>query len=128
MIDAALRLEYNTTYYVDSDVFANIGQWPGLMIAKGTWDYVEGLEGSLEAYRRAHGPKEIFVFRGPHSPATQNPENMRLMGARMAAFAEAAVLDRPVAGARAPADLRDLVAFSPDHWGLTMAPAGARGN
>lgn len=28
---------------------------------------------------------------------------MRLAGARMAAFAEAAVLDRPVAGARAPA-------------------------
>ena len=128
MIEAALRLEYNTTYYVDSDVFANIGKWPGLMIAKGTWDYVEGLEGSLAAYRRARGPKEIFVFRGPHPLATQNPENMRLVGARMAAFAEAAVLGRPsVAGARVPEDLRNLVASSPDHWELTTAPAGAQG-
>ena len=128
MIEAALRLEHNTTYYVDSDVFANIGKWPGLMIVKGTWDYVEGLEGSLEAYRRAREPKEISVFRGPHPLATQNPENMRLVGARMAAFAEAAVLGRPsVAGARVPKDLRDLVASSPDHWELTTAPAGAQG-
>ncbi len=127
MIEAALRLEYSTTYYLDSDVFANIGKWPGLMIAKGTWDYVEGLEGSLAAYQRAREPKEIFVFRGPHPPATQNPENMRLVGARMAAFAEAAVLGRPtVAGAHAPTDLRDLVASSPDHWDLTTGPAGAQ--
>ena len=129
MVEAALRLEYNTTYYLDSDVFASIGKWPGLMIAKGTWDYVEGLEGSLAAYQRAREPKEIFVFRGPHPLAPQNPENMRLVGARMAAYAEAAVLGRPsVPGARAPADLRDLVASSPDHWELTTAPAGTQGN
>ena len=128
MIEAALRLEYNTTYYVDADVFAGIGKWPGLMIAKGTWDYVEGLEGSFEAYRRARAPKDIFVFRGPHPLATQHPENMRLVGARMAAFAEAAVLGRPVAGARAPTDLRDLVASSPEYWELTTAPSGARNN
>ena len=81
MIEAALRLEHSTTHYVDSDVFAKFGKWPGLMIAKGTWDYVEGLEGSLDAYRRPREPREIFVFRGPHSLATQNPENMRLVGA-----------------------------------------------
>ncbi len=126
MVEAALRLEYNTTYYPDSDVFANIGKWPALMIVKGTWDYVEGLEGSLEAYRRAREPKEIFVFRGPHPLATQSPDNMRLVGQRMAAFATAAVLGQSaVPGAHAPADLRDLVLSSPDFWERTTAPVKA---
>ena len=125
MVEAALREEYSTTYYVDSDVSAHIGDWPALLIAKGTWDYVEGLEGSLEAYRRAQEPKEIFVFRGPHGLATQSTENMRQVGARMAAFATAAVLGRPtVPGARAPTDLRDLVTSSPDYWERTTDPAG----
>ena len=128
MVEAALREEYNTTYYVDSDVSAHIGDWPALMIAKGTWDYVEGLEGSLDAYRRAREPKEIFVFRGPHVLATQSPENMRLVGARMVAFARAAVLGLPrVPGAHAPADLRDLVTSSADHWERTTDPARDRG-
>ena len=125
MIEAALREEYNTTYYVDSDVFANgSATGPRLMIAKGTWDYVEGLEGSLAAYQRAQEPKEIFVFLGPHALATQNPETMRLVGARMAAFARAAVLGLPnVPGAHAPRDLRDLVLSSADHWERTTDPA-----
>ena len=126
MIEAALRLEHNTTYYVDADVFTGIEAWPALMIVKGTWDYVEGLEGSLEAYRRAREPKEIFVFRGPHTLPTQHPENMRLAGARMVSFAKAAVLGLPsVPGAHAPTDLRDLVVSSPDHWERTTDPAGA---
>ena len=129
MVEAALRLEYNTTYYVDSDVFAHIGAWPALMVAKGTWDYVEGLEGSLAAYQRAREPKEIFVFRGPHVLATQSPENMRLVGARMAAFATAVVLGRPtVPGAHTPTDLRDLVTSSPDHWERTTDPTRSKGD
>lgn len=123
MIEAALRTEYHTTYYVDSDVFANVGRWPGLLIVKGIWDYVEGLEGSLDAYRRAQEPKEIFVFRGPHPLVTQDPENMRLAGSRMVAFAMAAVLGLPrVGGAHPPSDLKNLVGSSPDHWELTTAP------
>ncbi len=128
MVEAALRTEFNTTYYVDSDVFANVGQWPGLLIAKGIWDYVEGLEGSLEAYRQAREPKEIFVFRGPHPLATQDPGNMRQAGARMVAFARAAVLGKArVEGARPPADLKDLVTSSADHWERTTAPTSPGG-
>ena len=124
MIEAALRTEYNTTYYADSDVFANIDKWPGLLIVKGTWDYVESMEGSLEAYRHAREPKEIYLFRGPHPLATQNPENMRLAGGRMVAFARAAVLDQAkVEGAHAPSDLRDLVTASPNFWDLNTSPA-----
>lgn len=123
MIEAALRLEHNTTYYVDSDVFAKVGTWPGLLIEKGLWDYVEGMEGAFDTYNRAREPKDIFVFRGPHSLASQNPENMRLAGARMAAFAEAAVLGKPqVEGARRPRDLKELVGSSPGHWEPTTAP------
>jgi pimeloyl-ACP methyl ester carboxylesterase len=123
MIEAALRTEYNTTYYVDSDVFANVGKWPALMIVKGTWDYVEGLEGSLEAWRMAREPKEIFVFRGPHPLATQNAENMRLVGIRMASFARAAVLgERRADGASAPSSLKELVLSSPNYWELTTDP------
>ena len=123
MVEAVLREERSTTYYPDGDVLANLGRWPGLLIVKGTWDYVEGLEGSLDAYRRAREPKEIFVFRGPHALHTQAEENMRLAGERMVAFVTAAVLGRPrVEGARPPADLRALVASSPDHWELTTAP------
>ncbi|WP_426959462.1 hypothetical protein [Muricoccus radiodurans] len=123
MIEAALRVERNTTYYPDGEVFAGIARWPGVAIIKGTWDYVEGLEGSLDAYRRAREPKEIFVFRGPHVLPTQAEENMRLAGQRMAAFATAAVLGRPsVEGAQAPADLRALVLSSPPYWERTTAP------
>lgn len=123
MVEAALRENYNTTYYVDSDVFANIDKWPGLLIAKGIWDYVEGLEGSLEAFRHAREPKDIFVFRGPHPLATQSVDNMRLVGTRMVAFARAAVLGQDgVEGANAPGNLKDLVLSSPDHWEVTTAP------
>lgn len=75
-------------------------------------------------YRQAREPKDIFVFRGPHVLATQSPENMRLVSARMAAFARAAVLSLPnVPGAHAPKDLRDLVTSSADQWERTSDPA-----
>jgi hypothetical protein len=90
---------------------------------RGTWDYVEGLEGSFDAYKRATGLKDIFVFRGPHALNTQAPENMKLAGERMAAFARAAVLgSKQVQGAVAPANLKELVVSSPDHWETTTAP------
>jgi pimeloyl-ACP methyl ester carboxylesterase len=123
MIEAALRTEFSTTYYVDSGVAAGVDRWPALQIIKGTWDYVEGLEGSLETYRRAKGLKDIFVFHGPHQLETQSPENMRLVGERMASFAKAAVLGkRQVEGAVPPADLKRLVLSAPDHWERTTPP------
>jgi pimeloyl-ACP methyl ester carboxylesterase len=123
MVEAALRTEYATTYYPDSEVFAGIAQWPGLAIIKGSWDYVEGLEGSLEAFRAARQPRDIFVFRGPHPLQTQDGENMRLAGARMVAFARAAALgQKDVEGGQNPEDLRALVLSSPDNWEWTTAP------
>ncbi len=123
LIEAALRSDYNTTYYPDSRVLAGIGKWPGLQVMRGTWDYVEGLEGSFDAYNRASGLKDIFVFLGPHALNTQNPEAMRLAGERMAAFAKAAVLGRKqIEGVVQPSNLKDVVASSPDLWETTTAP------
>lgn len=123
LIEAALREEYNTTYYVDSEVYAGISRWPAIQIVKGTWCYVEGLEGSLEAYRRGTGLKDIFVFRGPHELPTQAPANMAAAGDRMARFAVAAATGaKTVPGATPPADLKALVTSSQDVWEVTTAP------
>lgn len=127
MIEAALRTEFDTTYYVDADVFANVDRWPALQIVRGTWDYVEGLEGSFDAYSRAQEPKEIFVFHGPHALSTQHPENMRLVGERMVAFATAAALGHAeVEGAAKPENLKDVVLSAPPYWELTTTPQVAQ--
>ncbi|CDZ54051.1 hypothetical protein [Neorhizobium galegae] len=121
-VEGALRVALNTTYYVDSVVPANVDKWPGLQIIKGTWDYVEGLEGSLDTYRRAKGLKDISVFLGPHILQTQNPANMKFAGQRMVAFASAAVLGKKeVTGAVNPKDLKELVTSAPHIWELSTA-------
>ncbi|WP_108398483.1 hypothetical protein [Devosia submarina] len=123
-IEGALREDFSTTYYVDSSALAGVDKWPALQIVKGTWDYVEGLEGSLDTYKRATGLKDISVFLGPHGLATQHPENMKFAGERMVAFATAAVLGRDsVQDSVAPADLKELVLSVPHHWELTTDPA-----
>jgi len=127
MIEAALREEFSTTYYPDGEVAAGVARWPALQIVKGTWDYVEGLEGSLGALNRAKGLEDIFVFHGPHQLATQSPENMKLAGERMATFALAAVRsEATMDGATEPADLRTLVLSAPPHWDRTTNPNGAQ--
>jgi len=125
-IEGALREDFSTTYYVDSSALAGVDRWPALQIVKGTWDYVEGLEGSLETYRRATGLKDISVFLGPHGLATQHPDNMVFAGQRMVAFATAAVLGHDsVADSVDPADLKELVLSVPHHWELTTDPANS---
>ncbi|MGN7292502.1 hypothetical protein [Rhizobium sp. SAFR-030] len=120
-VEGALRVEFNTTYYVDSGVFANVDKWPALQIVKGSWDYVEGLEGSFATYQRASGLKDISVFLGPHILQTQNPETMAFAGERMVAFAKAAALgQKTVPGSVEPKTLKDLVTSVPHHWELSM--------
>lgn len=120
MIEASLRVEHGTTYYPDGEVFTGIAQWPALMVMKGTWDYVEGLEGSFAAFQRARGLREIHLFRGPHQLNTQAPEAMRIAAERMVAFARAAVLGEPAAeGFREPRDLREAVLASTPVWDAT---------
>jgi len=122
-VEGALRVDFNTTYYVDSVVPANVDKWPALQIIKGTWDYVEGLEGSFDTYQRAKGLKDISVFLGPHILQTQNPANMKFVGQRMVAFATAAVFGRKeVPGSVNPTDLKELVTSVPHEWELSSKP------
>jgi pimeloyl-ACP methyl ester carboxylesterase len=113
LIEAALRSELDTVYRPDSGVFANIGRWPGVLIARGLWDDQEGLEASFDAWQRAREPKDIVVFRGGHWLGEQSDATIVRVGARMVAFAHAAVLGRSmVPGALRPADLKALVLSS----------------
>ncbi|SFB62523.1 hypothetical protein SAMN03159496_06053 [Rhizobium sp. NFR07] len=122
-VEGALRTEFSTTYYPDSSIFANVEKWPALQIVKGTWDYVEGLEGSFATYQKAKGLKDISVFLGPHGLQTQNPKNMAYAGSRMVSFATAAALDKKaMPGSVAPADLKALVTSVPHDWELSSKP------
>ena len=126
MEEAALRAEFGTTYRLDGDVIEGIAEWPSVSIIRGTWDYVEAIEGSLAAFERASEPKEIFVLNGPHSTRTPAPGNVQMIGDRMVAFARAAVSGADgVEGAEHPEDLRDLVLSAPYHWELTTTPTPA---
>lgn len=126
MQEAALRVEYGTTYRLDGEVFEGISLWPAVSIIRGVWDYVEGLEGSLAAFEKAREPKEIYVFNGPHSTRTLTQDMASMIGARMVAFARAAVSGTDsVEGAHHPANLKDLVLSAPDKWELTTTPQPA---
>ncbi|WP_163271820.1 hypothetical protein [Chelativorans alearense] len=117
--EAALRHEFYIAQLHDSDVLANIHKWPGLQIIRGTFDDVEGLEGSLYGYRRITGLKDISVFAGQHGLTRHPPEIMDHVGERMVAFATAAVLGHDeVDGSKDPADLKELVLSAPQLWDM----------
>ncbi|PZX14375.1 hypothetical protein LX81_02958 [Palleronia aestuarii] len=123
MEEAALREEFHTAYRLDGDVLANLDAWPALQLIRGTWDYVEGMEGTFDAFGRAGPSKDIFVFHGPHGLGTQSPQAMALVGERMVAFARAAVNEGDGGeGFAMPSDMRELVLSAPPHWELTTPP------
>lgn len=126
IVEGANRVEFNVQAFPSSEMLANVDRWPAVFVGRGLWDFAEGLEGSLDFYRRARGLKEIVVVRGPHSECEWGEENTRHMIARMIAFARAAVLGEAESpGAVHPADLRDLVCSSPDAWEETSRPRSA---
>ena len=123
LIEAALRSDYNTTYYPDGRVLANVGKWPALQVVRGTWDYVEGLEGSFDAYNRASGLKDIFVFLGPHALNTQIARDHAARRRAHGRLRQGRRARAQGGGGRVtPANLRELVASSPIHWETTTAP------
>lgn len=120
--EGAFRESVNAVLLTDGEVLENIGKWPGLQIIRGTYDYNEALEGSLDAYRRATGLKDISVFAGEHGLNKHSPQILDYMSGRMVAFATAAVLGRDrVEGSHEPADLKDLVLSSPQLWEIGVS-------
>ena len=124
LTEGYLRSEKATAYVPSGEVLAGISKWPALFIGRGLWDMAGGLESSVDAYRRANGPKDIVVVRGPHSEVEYGTENVAFMQDRMVAFALSVSRgDTSVAGATRFADLKALVASAPPFWEPSMRPA-----
>lgn len=123
---AGMAADHHIQFYPNSATLAGMPHWPAAFFAKGLWDRAESAEGTLAAYDRIHGPKEIVLARGPHSIDAWPDEDLHYLRARMVAFATAVVLGRPLAPdpARAWSDLRELVATTPDSWEPSSRPAG----
>lgn len=119
LIEAARRLEFNVQMFTSGEVLGSIAHWPALFIGRGLWDFSESLEGSLDCFRRATGPRMIVTVRASHGEGEWGIANMRYVQARMVEFAEAALFRRVVPAYVPPETIRDLVAAAPDHWAET---------
>lgn len=110
-------------FYPNSDVLANMHHWPAVFFAKGLWDRAESLEGTIAAYDRVSGLKEIVVVRGPHSTETWPQEELDRVQARMVEFAKAAVRgQKTLPGSPRWRNIKELVATSPDSWEESSRP------
>ncbi len=110
-------------FYPNSAVLASMHRWPAVFFAKGLWDRAESLEGTMAAYDRVNGLKEIVVVRGPHSMDTWPQEELDRVRARMVAFAVAAVQGRTsLPDASRWINIKELVATSPDVWEPSSRP------
>jgi hypothetical protein len=121
---AGMAADHHIQFYPSSATLAGMAHWPAAFFAKGLWDRAESLEGTIAAYDRIRGTKEIVVARGPHSIDTWPDADLQYLRTRMVAFARAVVLDRPLAPdpGRAWSDLRELVATTPESWEPSSRP------
>jgi hypothetical protein len=118
-----MAADNHVAFYPNSAVLANMHRWPAAFFAKGLWDRAESLEGTVAAYDRVRGLKEIVVVRGPHSMEPWPRTEMERGRERMVAFAVAAVQGRTaLPGAPAWSNLKELVGTSPDMWELSSQP------
>jgi hypothetical protein len=97
-------------------------RWPAAFFGKGLWDRAESVEGTIAAYDRIRGPREIVVLRGPHTLEAHAPENQRYLIERMVAFAKGVATGAKVEGQKEWRTIRELVATSPDVWEKSSEP------
>jgi hypothetical protein len=110
-------------FYPNSAVLSNMPKWPAVFFAKGLWDRAESLEGTIAAYDRVRGLKEIVVTRGPHSMETWPKQELARVQNRMVDFAKAAVQGRTqLADAPRWSNIKELVATTPDVWEMSSQP------
>lgn len=118
-----IEVENNIVFFPSSAILAGISKWPSAYFARGLWCYADGLEGTMDAYSRVRGLKELDVVRGPHTYETwPEPEKRRIQD-RIIAYARAVVLQRrSIPGQRPWADMKALVATSGDSWEPSTHP------
>ena len=118
-----MAADHHIVFYPNSAPLAGMDKWPAAFFGKGLWDRAETVEGTVAAYDRIGGLKEIVVARGPHSIETWPAQDLRYLQDRMVAFAKAAVSGaKSVPGAKPWSDLKQLVATTPDSWEPSSAP------
>nr|WP_256354144.1 lysophospholipase [Variovorax sp. dw_308] len=118
-----MAADHHIVFYPNSAPLAGMDKWPAAFFGKGLWDRAETVEGTIAAYDRIGGLKEIVVARGPHSIETWPVQDLRYLQERMVAFAKGAVTGATrIPGAKPWNDLKQLVATTPDSWEPSSAP------
>jgi pimeloyl-ACP methyl ester carboxylesterase len=120
-----MAADHHIVFYPNSATLEGMTRWPSAFFGKGLWDRAETVEGTIAAYDRIPGVKEIVVARGPHSIETWQPQDQLYLRERMVAYAKTVVTGgASVPGARPWTDYKSLVATTPDSWEPSSAPKG----
>ena len=116
--------DHHIQFYPNSATLAGMPKWPAAFFGKGLWDRAESVEGTIAAYDRIRGPKEIVVARGPHSIETWPAEDLNYLRVRMVEFARAVVLGKPLVpdNTRQWSNVKELIATTPDSWEPSSRP------
>jgi len=80
---AGMAADHHIQFYPNSATLAGMTHWPAAFFAKGLWDRAESLEGTIAAYDRIRGAKEIVVARAPHSIDTWPEADLQYLRLRM---------------------------------------------
>lgn len=116
-------VENNLVFFPSSAILGGMDKWPAAFLARGLWDYAASLQGSIESYRRIHGPKELVVVRGPHPYEVWPDVERRRVRERMLAFATGVIRgEKAIPGGRPWTDMKELVATSSDVWEPSTKP------
>jgi hypothetical protein len=125
----ASQVERNIVFFPGSGILAGVHTWPAALFVRGLWDYAASLEGTIDAYDRVTGLKELVVVRGPHPYETWPEREKQRVRARMLAFARAAIRGEQTApGSRTWTTMKDLVATTEDVWEASSAPKKDHGS
>jgi pimeloyl-ACP methyl ester carboxylesterase len=120
---AGNAVELNVVFYPSSAILAGMSTWPAMFFARGLWDYAGALQGTVDSYGRVKGLKELVVVRGPHPFETWPASEQRRARERAIEFAKAVILGKTrVEGAKPWANMKELVATTPDAWEASTKP------
>ncbi len=118
-----MAADHHILFYPNSAPLASMHLWPAAFFGKGLWDRAESVEGTIAAYDRIRGAREIVVARAPHSIETWPETDKAYLRERMVAFAKVAIVGgKQVPGAKTWSDLKSLVATTPDSWEPSSEP------